>query len=75
DFLKEFDEAKFRNLVLKWIVSSNQPFLEVESPQLRELFLYANSKAKMPSGTTIQRDIMSAHVKEKLGKISELKVP
>ncbi|CAG7828387.1 unnamed protein product, partial [Allacma fusca] len=59
--------------VLKWIVSSNQPFLEVESPQLRELFLYANSKAKMPSGTTIQRDIMSAHVKEKLGKISELK--
>jgi hypothetical protein len=45
----------------KWVVASDQPFEEVENPELSELLNYVNRSAsslKIPSRFTVKRRVM-----------------
>ncbi|CAG7730357.1 unnamed protein product, partial [Allacma fusca] len=53
-----FDNKKFRKLLLKWIVTSNQPFLEVENSDFRDLIFYLNKNAETIGADTIRRDLL-----------------
>ncbi|CAG7824613.1 unnamed protein product [Allacma fusca] len=46
---KDFDPKLFRDFHLRWIVGSTQPFLEVESPQFKNMILNVNPKAILDS--------------------------
>jgi hypothetical protein len=45
----------------KWVIASDQPFEEVENPELSELLNYINRSAsslKIPSHFTVKRRVM-----------------
>jgi hypothetical protein len=61
-FIQEpWDQEKFEDLLTKWIVASDQPFDEVENPELSELLNYVNHSAsplKIPGRFTVKRRVM-----------------
>jgi hypothetical protein len=53
-------------LLTKWIVASDQPFEEVEKPELTDLLNYINrtpSSLKIPSHFTVKRHVMKMGAK------------
>ncbi|SJL18443.1 uncharacterized protein ARMOST_22032 [Armillaria ostoyae] len=58
----EWDQEKFKRLLLEWIVACDQPFEEVERPEFWSLLIYTHHPApeplNIPSRTTVQRKIM-----------------
>ncbi len=60
-FKEPWSQEKFEDLLTKWIIASDQPFDEVENPELSELLNYVNRSAsplKIPSRFTVKRRIM-----------------
>ncbi|CAG7832541.1 unnamed protein product [Allacma fusca] len=55
-------------LLLKWIVTSNQPFLEVENSNFRDLIFYLNKNAETIGADTIRRDLLVTYNDMKLIK-------
>lgn len=56
----------FRNLLLQWVVCSDQPFIEVENPKLRYLLRFLKSEVNVPSADTIKNDIIKIYKEEKI---------
>lgn len=54
-----YDSAKFRYLILKWIIRSHRPFSVVSDPELKAAFFMLNPKVEVPSRSTVSRDIQS----------------
>jgi len=61
-FIQEpWSQETFEDLLTKWIVASDQPFDEVENPELSELLNYVNRSAsplKIPGRFTVKRRVM-----------------
>ena len=55
----------FRNLLLHWIICSDQPFTEVENSDLRYLFRFLKSEVNIPSADTIKNNIIKIYKEEK----------
>ena len=55
----------FRNLLLRWIICSDQLFTEVENSDLQYLFRFLKSKVNIPSADTIKNDIIKIYKEEK----------
>lgn len=56
-----FDQKEFERLLVEWIIACDQPFEEVERPQLRRLLEYTHHSIKplhVPHRTTIKTRIM-----------------
>lgn len=70
-FKNIFTEKKFRDLLTKWIISTDQPFTTVEDISFQELIKLCNPDAKVPSASTVKNDIMKDFDHER-GKIRTL---
>ncbi|KAG4066329.1 hypothetical protein HA402_000553 [Bradysia odoriphaga] len=76
----EFSQERYRDALVKWIVTCNQPFSEVEQETFLEMIKILNPAAITISSPTVKRDIikkfeekvkvMIAHLKKVPGKIS-----
>jgi hypothetical protein len=56
-----WSQEKFEDLLTKWIIASDQPFDEVENPELSKLLNYVNrstSPLKIPSCFTVKCRVM-----------------
>ncbi len=56
-----FDQNMFEKLLVEWIVACDQPFEEVERPELRRLLEYTHHSFKalqVPHRTTIKTRVM-----------------
>jgi len=56
----------FRNLLLRWIICSDQPFTEIENSDLRYLFRFLKPEINIPSADTIKNDIIKTYKEEKI---------
>lgn len=56
---EKFDPEKFRKLLGEWLVACDQPFTEVQRPELRRVFQYIHGGQPLdiPSANTMQRRI------------------
>ena len=61
-----FSSKAFRIFLLHWIVCSNQPFFEVETPNFRQIFRFLKPDIVMPSADTIKKDIMKTFDEERI---------
>jgi hypothetical protein len=61
-----FTDLAFRDQLIRWIISANQPFTAVEDPEFQQLIKLCNSSAKMPSADTVKNSIMKNFNEEKL---------
>lgn len=66
-----WDQGKFERLLVEWLVACDQPFQEVERPELRRLLEYVHHRApglNIPSANTVQRrvDDMGKDLKKEL---------
>ncbi len=52
-----YSRAKFRFILLRWIVCRHRPFAIVEDPELIEAFQMLYAQAEIPSARTISRDV------------------
>lgn len=68
--LAGFNLLEFRALLLQWVIADNIAFNKIESPHLRRLITYANSRAQLPSHTSISRWITKAY-DQQLGVVTE----
>jgi hypothetical protein len=80
---KEFDEAHFRRLLVRWIVYDNVSFRQVDCEAFREFVTYLSPRAAqaLPTDKTIRRWIMKGYdmhkaaVKEALqGAVSKIHI-
>jgi hypothetical protein len=58
---RPWDQKQFEELLVKWVIASDQPFEEVENPEFSELLNYVNrsgSTLKIPSRFTVKRCVM-----------------
>ncbi|KAF8812195.1 hypothetical protein BYT27DRAFT_7221221 [Phlegmacium glaucopus] len=59
--LGDWDQARFEELLLKWVVACDQPFDKVEKPEFKKLMEYTRHCAqplKMPGQNGIKRRVM-----------------
>ncbi|KAF4547066.1 Hypothetical protein D9617_61g013170 [Elsinoe fawcettii] len=68
--LARFNLLEFRALLLQLVIADNIAFRTVESPHLRRLMRYANSRTQMPSHTSIFRWVARAY-EQQLGVVAE----
>ncbi|GBC03473.1 hypothetical protein RclHR1_05140007 [Rhizophagus clarus] len=52
-----FTQQGFRKNLLRWIVTSDQPFIVVESQEFYEMILCLNPTANIPSADTLRRNL------------------
>ena len=57
---ESWDQEKFEQLLTEWMVICDQPFQEVEQPELRRLLEYTHLRPGLhiPSSMTIKRRVM-----------------
>ncbi|KAK6981440.1 hypothetical protein R3P38DRAFT_2578502, partial [Favolaschia claudopus] len=58
--LGPWDQAKFEQLLVEWLVACDQPFSEVERPEFQDLLHYVHHREpalEIPSGKTVKRRI------------------
>ena len=60
-----FTEQAFREHLVKWVISTNQPFTAVEASSFQQLIKLCNGSAHIPSASTIKNDIMKDFDQEK----------
>ena len=53
-----FSPAIFKDYLLQWIISDDQPFTVVEGSALRKLLHYLRADITIPTGDTIKENIM-----------------
>jgi hypothetical protein len=62
DILKGlWDQAKFEDLLAKWIVATNQPFYTVDEPEFHELLAHTHHPSpelKIPHHDAVKRKVM-----------------
>jgi hypothetical protein len=62
DILKgPWDQAKFKDLLAKWIVATNQPFYTVDEPEFHELLAYTHHplpELKIPHHDAVRRKVI-----------------
>lgn len=61
----------FRQFLIDWMVSDDQPFVVVEGEKFRRLLRLLNTNVKPLSADTIHNDIISSYKEEK-NKIQEI---
>ncbi len=69
-----WNQEKFEELLTKWIIASDQPFKEVEKPELVDLLNYVHrslSSLKIPSRFTVKRHVIKMGA-EGIQKMTEL---
>jgi len=57
----EWDQGKFEELLLEWIIACDQPFDEVEKPEFKKLMEYTSHRAqplKLPGRNGIKRRVV-----------------
>lgn len=61
--LQVFSQETFREALLKWIILSDQPFSEMDSPSFIALIKTLNPEAALVSDKTIRSDLMVTYQK------------
>lgn len=59
--MEPWDQERFERLLTEWVITSDQPFDEVDNPTLRELLQYTHNcgqKLHIPSRASIRRRVM-----------------
>ncbi|CAJ0912187.1 11219_t:CDS:2, partial [Entrophospora sp. SA101] len=59
-----FSAESFRNFLIRWIVCSNQPFIEIENEELKNLLRLLRPGVPLPSADTIKNEIIKSFDKE-----------
>ncbi|CAJ0910650.1 5676_t:CDS:2, partial [Entrophospora sp. SA101] len=62
--LPPFSAESFRNFLICWIVCSNQPFIEIENEELKNLLRLLQPGVPLPSADTIKNEIIKSFDKE-----------
>lgn len=68
--IQEFSQERYRDALIKWIVTSNQPFTEVEQEEFLDLIRTLNPDAITVSSETVKRDIIEKFE----NKVKEIKL-
>ncbi|CAJ0747751.1 16278_t:CDS:10 [Entrophospora sp. SA101] len=63
--LPPFSAESFRNFLIRWIVCSNQPFIEIENEELKNLLRLLWPGVPLPSADTIKNEIIKSFDKER----------
>ena len=56
-----WDQQKFKELLVKWIIATDQPFYTVDEPEFHDLLLYTHHTAltlKIPHRDAVKRRVM-----------------
>ena len=53
-----FTAERFREYLVKWIISTNQPFTSVENLAFQQMIKLCNPGAVIPSADTVKNDMM-----------------
>lgn len=66
-YAKAFDQKKFEELLIKYVVSQDESFILIESSQFKDLIAYLNPKAVMFSRVTLKSKVCFDKTQFKLG--------
>ena len=59
-----FSQEEFLKRLVRWVVCSNQPFSSVDAEAFHSLFTLFKPDVRVPSASTIKREIMRCHSEE-----------
>ncbi|CAJ0644510.1 4172_t:CDS:2, partial [Entrophospora sp. SA101] len=62
--IKKITTESFRNFLICWIVCGNQPFIEIENEELKNLLRLLRPGVPLPSADTIKNEIIKSFDKE-----------
>ncbi len=69
-----YSKAKFRYLLLRWIVLRHRPFAIVDDPELVEAFQMLYDSVTIPSARTVSRDVQEVFEMTKQEVVKRLQV-
>ena len=62
---KMFDQELFFEKVIRWVITTNQPFTAVDHPDFKDMIAYLNPEADTKSSTTLRRRIEDMYQQKK----------
>lgn len=63
---QSYSVDNFRKYLIHWIVCCDQPFVEIERPELKDLLKLLRPEIVIPSADTVKNDIMKIFKDEHL---------